>query len=131
MLSYLISYAGGLQILEIRHIKMDSEESAGCRFWDQIMPHHEDSLKALVVIPCCEGAWCYGPMFAAAIQQCLLLRNLTIAVSLVGSAWAEAKLSVASANKVVQYLYLGEPYGLAENSAVCIFFPFFGFFKYC
>lgn len=49
MLSYLISYAEGLQILEIRHIKMDSEnleESAGRRFWDQIVPHHKNSLKA-------------------------------------------------------------------------------------
>lgn len=76
-------------------------------------------------MPNFEGAWCYGPMFAAAIQQSFLLRNLTITVRGVDSAWTEAKLSLASANKEVQYLYLGEPYGLAENSAVRIFFPFF------
>ncbi|MCJ1342715.1 hypothetical protein MMC31_000903 [Peltigera leucophlebia] len=123
MFSYLISYADGLEILEIRHIKMDSEnleESAGRRFWDQIVPHHKNSLKTLVVMPNFEGAWCYGPMFAAAIQQCFLLRNLTIAVRRVDSAWAEAKISLASANKEVQYVYLGEPYGLAENSAALI-----------
>ena len=157
MFSYLLSCAAGhrLQTLEIRNIMMDcqnQEESAGRRFWNEIVPHHCSSLRVLSIQPCYEGEWCYGPEVAAAIRQFSSLRNLTVAVRSVDSTWAKAELSLASANKAtenldleepdnlsenstvpqkiplvsaneeIKYLYLKEPYGLPENSAVCISF---------
>ena len=125
MFSYLISYVGGLQTLEIRNIMMDcqgQEDKAGHRFWDQIVPHHKGSLKVLCIYPWYEGEWCYGPEAAAALSQCLSLRNLTIAGRIVGSAWAEAKLSLTRTNKVIKSFDLSEPYGYPKNSAVRILF---------
>ncbi|MCJ1348925.1 hypothetical protein MMC31_007158, partial [Peltigera leucophlebia] len=123
MFSYLISYAGGLQTLEIRDIMMDcqeQEDNAGYRFWDQIVPHHKGSLRALHIYPWYEGEWCYGPETAAAIRQCLSLRHFGIAVRSVDSVWAKARLSLTSANDATKYLDPREPYGLPENSAALI-----------
>ncbi|MCJ1345860.1 hypothetical protein MMC31_004069 [Peltigera leucophlebia] len=127
MLSYLISYAGGLHTLEIRDIMMDSqdqENNSGYRFWHQIVPHHKDSLRTLLIHPWYEGEWCYGPETAAAIRQCLSLQNLGLAVRSVDSAWAKAKRSLSSANDPIKYLDLREPLGLPENSAALILSDF-------
>ena len=112
MFSYLISYAGGLHTLEIRDNMMDcqeQEDNAGYRFWDQIVPHRNGSLKALRIYPWYEGEWCYGPETAAAIRQCLSLHYFGIAVRSVDLVWAEAKLYLSSANNAVKYLELREP----------------------
>ncbi|MCJ1347102.1 hypothetical protein MMC31_005323 [Peltigera leucophlebia] len=82
MFSYLISYSGGLQTLGINNIIMECkshEDSAGNRFWDQIVPHHKGSLKALYISSRYEGAWCYGPKPTMAIRQCLSLCKFNIA----------------------------------------------------
>jgi hypothetical protein len=117
----LVSYTG-LRKLEIRGIKMDQqdlENSAGYKLWNQIVPHHKDTLTELVIAPCYEGGWCYGPAAAETIPRCSSLRRLTLSVCDVDSSWAEAKLSRASGNDNVQFRDLYEPYGAAENCGVC------------
>ena len=74
MFSYLISYVEELQTLEIRNIMIDcqeQEDKAGYRFWHEIVPHHQSSLKVLCIYPWFEGEWCYGPEAAAALSQCV------------------------------------------------------------
>lgn len=80
MLDYLSSYKG-LMTLAIRGIMMDcqdQENGAGDRFWQQVVPRHKDSLTRLIIQPCYEGAWCYGPTAAEAILQCLPLYDLAV-----------------------------------------------------
>lgn len=113
MFSYLISYVGELQTLEIRNIIIDcqdQEDKAGYRFWHEIVPHHQSSLKVLCIYTWYEGEWCYGPETAAALSQCLSLRNLSIAGRSVGTAWAKAKLSLPRTNKVIKVYNVGESY---------------------
>lgn len=127
MFSYLISYVGELQTLEIRNIMIDcqdQEDKAGYRFWHEIVPHHQSSLKVLRIYPWFEGEWCYGPEAAAALSQCLSLLNLSIAGRSIGSAWAEAKLSLPRTNKVITPCDVREPYDHPGNSAVRIIFSY-------
>lgn len=124
MFSYLISYVGELQTLEIRNIMIDcqgQEDKAGYRFWHEIVPHHQSSLKVLCIYPWFEGEWCYGPEAAAALSQCLLLRNLTIAGRSVGSAWAEAKLSLPRTNEVIEFYDIGESIDHPQNAVSILF----------
>jgi hypothetical protein len=124
MLAYLVSYTG-LRKLEIREIQMDRqdlEDSAGHRFWHEIVPHHKDTLTELAVVPCFEGLWCYGPAAADAIVQCVSVHRLTLSACSVDPSWAEAKLSQAQENDKVDFHHLDEPYGAPENCGVCIIY---------
>ena len=66
MFSYLISYTGlqDLNIYDILMTRQELEDSAGRKFWQQVVPHHQDSLVKLCINPCHEGAWCYGSVSA-------------------------------------------------------------------
>ncbi|OXV12187.1 hypothetical protein Egran_00052, partial [Elaphomyces granulatus] len=122
MFAYLVSYTGlrKFVILGIRMDRQDLEDSVGRRLWHQIVPHHKDSLTELAVIPCYEGVWCYGPIAAETIPQCLSLRSLTLSVCSVDSSWADAKLSQARENDKVEFHSLEEPYGAPENCGALI-----------
>lgn len=68
-----------------------------------------------------EGEWCYGPETATALSQSLSLRNLSIAGRSVGTAWAEAKLSLPRTNKVIKVCNVGESYSHPENAVSILF----------
>jgi hypothetical protein len=134
MFAYLLSYTG-LQRLEIPALLMDSQEaedSAAERFWRDVIPHHRNSLTTLVINARFESGWCYGPHAAAALQQCLSLRDLTISVGSVDSSWVEVRLSQARQNDKIVFRELTKPSGAPENYCVrptnngvsCIAFSF-------
>ena len=121
MFDYLVSYTG-LRKLKIRGIQMDRqdlEDSAGYMLWNQILPHHKDTLTELVIAPCYKGVWCYGPAATETILQCSSLRKLTLSVCSVDSSWAKAKLLRERKNNNVKFYNLCEPYGMEENCGVC------------
>ncbi|KKA20321.1 hypothetical protein T310_5656 [Rasamsonia emersonii CBS 393.64] len=117
MFAYLLSYTG-LRKLKICGLQMDQqdlEESTGRRFWDQVVPHHKNSLTLLTVTPIYESVWCYGPVAEAALLQCSSLRDLTLCVCNVDSSWAEAKLARARENNKVEFRDLEVPDGARAN----------------
>lgn len=122
MFAYLLSYTG-LRKLKICGLQMDQqdlEESTGRRFWDQVVPHHKNSLTLLTVTPIYESVWCYGPVAEAALLQCSSLRDLTLCVCNVDSSWAEAKLARARENNKVEFRDLEVPDGARANCGVSL-----------
>lgn len=83
--------------------QQDPEEHAGHRFWNEIVLRHKDSLKALVVIPKHNRAWCYGSTAASPIQHCSMLRHLTLCLCDVDSPWVEAKVSRARESTEIEF----------------------------
>jgi hypothetical protein len=118
--TYLLSYTG-LQRLEIPRLQMDTQEvedRAARRFWDEIIPHHRNSLTELFIASDFESEWCYGPHAAAALELCLSLQDLSISVCGVNLPWAEARLSRAREYDKIEFCSLEEPYNAPDNCGV-------------
>jgi hypothetical protein len=94
LFQYLLSFTG-LEKLEIEinvNIELYSENDAGLRFWEQVVPHHKDTLLELQIIPKYVGDWCYGPSAAEAIESCSRLTKLKVGVCNMDSSWASQKI---------------------------------------
>jgi hypothetical protein len=120
LFSYLLSYTG-LQKLSLSDLQLDGQEMedrAATKFWQQVAPHHKNSLTSICAYSKFESGWCYGPLVSAAMQQCSSLRDLTVSVCSVDSSWAEAKLCQAREDGF-EFCRLKEPQGSVENCGVC------------
>ena len=121
LFSYLLSYTG-LQRLGLSGLRLDSQEMedrAASKFWQQIVPHHQNSLTSICAYSKFVSGWCYGPLVSVAMRQCPSLRDLTVSVCSVDSSWAEAKLRRAREDDGFEFCCLKEPQGAVENCGVC------------
>jgi hypothetical protein len=120
MFTYLLSYTG-LRRLEIPDVQMDTQEiedRAARRFWNEIIPHHRNSLTELFIASAFESEWCYGPHASAALELCLSLQDLSISVCDVNLTWAVARLSRAREYDKIEFRGLEEPYNAPDNCGV-------------
>ncbi|GIJ90964.1 hypothetical protein Asppvi_009929 [Aspergillus pseudoviridinutans] len=122
MFQYLLSY-NGLQKLEIMHLQMDhhhEEDKLAETFWDKIVPHVRATLATLTITTRYEGDLCYGPSAAAALLQCLLLKDVTLSIGTVSTPWAAETFSQARNDRRVEFSRLDDPHGSPVNCGALV-----------
>jgi hypothetical protein len=117
LIEFLLSYKGLVVLCLSKMGPRNRDCNDGQRFWTEVVPNHQSTLRDLEVGAKVEGNWCYGPAAAHAIDECSL-DSLEVSVCEMDSRWASSRLYPDGSDRVTTEI--GAPAGAPSNCVVSL-----------